>query len=143
MGNLPIYPKSLRTEVFPLGPQAGEKRVDRDKLKKSCADFESILISQMLKSMRQTMTTSGLTGSLTGGGLGKDMYVSLFDQELSQSLAKRGGLGLGKIIYNRVIQQEERNKPTPSETDKTGGGRTGIRIPSTRERGNVHAVFGR
>ena len=139
MGNLPIYPKSLRTEVFPLVPQAGEKRVDRDKLKKSCADFESILISQMLKSMRQTMTTSGLMG----GGLGKDMYISLFDQELSQSLAKRGGLGLGKMIYNRVVQQEERNKPLPSETDKSGVGRTGIRTPSTRERGNVHAIFGR
>jgi flagellar protein FlgJ len=139
MGNLPIYPKSLKTEVLPLVPQAGEKRVDRDKLKKSCADFESILISQMLKSMRQTLTTSGLTG----GGLGKDMYTSLFDQELSQSLAKRGGLGLGKIIYNRAIQQEERNKPLLSETDKAGVGRTGVRIPSTRERGNVHAVFGR
>jgi flagellar protein FlgJ len=139
MGNLPIYPKSLKTEVFPLVPQAGEKRVDRDKLKKSCADFESILISQMLKSMRQTMTTSGLMG----GGLGKDMYISLFDQELSQSLAKRGGLGLGKMIYNRVVQQEERNKPLPSETDKAGVGRTGIRTPSTRERGNVHAIFGR
>jgi len=139
MGNLPIYPKSIKTEGFPLVPQAGEKRVDRDKLKKSCADFESILISQLLKSMRQTMTTSGLMG----GGLGKDMYISLFDQELSQSLAKRGGLGLGKIIYNRVIQQEERNKPTLSETDKSRVDRTETRTPSTRERGNVHAIFGR
>ncbi len=139
MGNLPIYPKSIKTEGFPLLPQAGEKRVDRDKLKKSCADFESILISQLLKSMRQTMTTSGLMGS----GFGKDMYISLFDQELSQSLAKRGGLGLGKMIYNRVIQQEERNKPTLSETDKAGVARTEIRTPSTRERGNVHAIFGR
>jgi Rod binding domain-containing protein len=139
MGNLPIYPKSIKTEGFPLLPQAGEKRVDRDKLKKSCADFESILISQLLKSMRQTMTTSGLMGS----GLGKDMYISLFDQELSQSLAKRGGLGLGKMIYNRVIQQEERNKPPLSETDKASADRTEIRTPSTRERGNVHAIFGR
>lgn len=139
MGNVPIYPKSIKTEGFPLIPQAGEKRVDRDKLKKSCADFESILISQLLKSMRQTMTTSGLMGS----GSGKDMYISLFDQELSQSLAKRGGLGLGKMIYNRVIQQEERNKPTLSETDKAGADRTEIRTPSTRERGNVHAIFGR
>jgi len=139
MGNLPIYPKSIKTEGFSLLPQAGEKRVDRDKLKKSCADFESILISQLLKSMRQTMTTSGLMGS----GLGKDMYISLFDQELSQSLAKRGGLGLGKMIYNRVIQQEERNKPPLSETDKASADRTEIRTPSTRERGNVHAIFGR
>ncbi|OGP63767.1 MAG: hypothetical protein A2170_10290 [Deltaproteobacteria bacterium RBG_13_53_10] len=139
MGNLPIYPKSIKTEGFPLVPQAGGKGVDRDKLKKSCADFESILISQLLKSMRQSMTTSGLMGS----GFGKDVYISLFDQELSQSLAKRGGLGLGKIIYNRVIQQEERNKPTLSETDEARVDRTEIRSPSTRDRGKDHAIFGR
>jgi Rod binding domain-containing protein len=142
MGNMPIYPTSLRTEGFPLVPQAGEKRIDRDKLKKSCADFESILISQLLKSMRQSVTTSGLMG----GGLGKDMYFSLVDQEVSQSLAKRGSLGLGKMIYDQVIQREERKWPTPSEADKAGkagGGRTEIRTPSNPERGSVHGIFGR
>ena len=139
MGDVPIYPKSVSVESLSPTSKIGDRKLDRDKLKKSCADFESILISQLLKSMRQTMTTSGLMG----GGLGKDMYISLFDQELSQSLAKRGGLGLGKIIYNRVIQQEERNKPTLSETDKSRVDRTETRTPSTRERGNVHAIFGR
>ena len=123
-------------------PQAGEKRVDREKLKKSCADFESILISQMLKSMRQAMTPSREPGN----GLGKDTYTSLFDQELSQSLAKRGGLGLGKKIYDQVIQREERKRPPVSETDRAGkarGGRTEIRTPSNRERGRIHGIFGR
>ena len=142
MGNLPIYPKSSRAGGFPLVPPAGEKRVDREKLKKSCTDFESILISQMLKSMRQAMTPSGVTGS----GLGKDTYTSLFDQELSQSLAKRGGLGLGKKIYDRVIQREERKGLTPSATDRAGkarGDRTEIRTLSNRERGRIHVNPGR
>jgi flagellar protein FlgJ len=142
MGNLPIYPKSSRTEGFPLVPQAGEKRVDREKLKKSCADFESILISQMLKSMRQAMTPAREPGN----GLGKDTYVSLFDQELSQSLAKRGGLGLGKKIYDQVIQREERKRPPLSETDRAGkasGDRTVIRTLSNRERRRIHVNPGR
>ncbi len=139
MGNVPIYPKSVNVESLSPTSKIGDRKLDRDKLKKSCGDFEAILIQQLMKSMRQTMITSGSTG----GGLGKDMYISLFDQELSQSLAKRGGLGLGKMIYDRVIQQEERNKPTLSETDKARADRTEIRTPSTRERGNVHAIFGR
>jgi Rod binding domain-containing protein len=141
MGDLPIYPKSSRAGGFPLVPQAGEKRVDREKLKKSCTDFESILISQMLKSMRQAMTPS----KVAGNGLGKDTYTSLFDQELSQSLAKRGGLGLGKKIYDRVIQREERKRPSSSETDQAGKVErgAGIRTLPNSKRGRIHVILGK
>jgi len=142
MGNLPIHPKSSRTEGFPLAPQAGEKRVDREKLKKSCADFESILISQMLKSMRQAMTPAGGKGN----GLGKDTYTSLFDQELSQSLGKRGGLGLGKKIYDQAVQREERKRPASSQTDPAGkadGERTGMRTLPNTKRGRIHVILGK
>ena len=142
MGNLPIHPKSSRTEGFPLVSQAGEKRVDREKLKKSCADFESILISQMLKSMRQAMTPTADKGN----GLGKDTYTSLFDQELSQSLGKRGGLGLGKKIYDQAVQREERKRPASSETDQAGQAereRTGIRTLPNTKRGRIHVILGK
>jgi flagellar protein FlgJ len=142
MANLPIHPKSSRTEGFPLAPPAGEKRVDREKLKKSCADFESILISQMLKSMRQAMTPTADKGN----GLGKDTYTSLFDQELSQSLGKRGGLGLGKKIYDQVVQREERKRPPSSETDhaaKAETEQTGIRTLPKTKRGRIHVILGK
>jgi peptidoglycan hydrolase FlgJ len=109
MGNVPIYPRNVSLESLSTAGKAGEKKLDREKLKKACTDFESIMISQLLKSMRQTMAPSGLTGN----GLGKGIYDSLFDQEVSRSLAKRGGLGLGKMIYNRVIRQEEKKGPIP------------------------------
>ena len=142
MGNLPIHPKNPRTEGFPLVPQGGEKRIDREKLKKSTADFESILISQMLKSMRQAMTPKVEKGN----GLGKDTYTSLFDQELSQSLGKRGGLGLGKKIYDGVIQREERKGAAFSETDpagKTTGHRTEMKPLSNYKRGRIHVNPGK
>ena len=139
MGNVSIYPKTGSIEGLPLATKGGDKKLDRDKLKKSCADFEAVFIQQLLKSMRQTVMKSDFMGN----GTGKDIYESLVDQELSQSLSKRGGLGLGKMIYDRMIQQEERNKPTPSETDKARIDRTDIRTPSLRERGNFHGVFGR
>ena len=139
MGNVPIYPKTGSVEGFPLATRGADKKLDREKLKKSCADFESILINQVLKSARQTVTTSGFMGN----GLGKGIYESLLDQELSQSLAKRGGLGLGKIIYNRMIQQEERREATFPETDTKQTDPRELKIPSIRQKGNDHAVFGR
>lgn len=141
MANLPIHPKSARTEGFPLVSKTGEKKIDREKLKKSCADFESILVSQMLKSMRQSLMPAGQTGN----GLGKDTYTSLFDQELSQSLAKRGGLGLGKKIYDRVIQREERKRPSSSETDQAGKVErgAGIRTLPNSKRGRIHVILGK
>jgi Rod binding domain-containing protein len=143
MGNLPIHPKSSRTEGFPLAPQAGKKRVDREKLKKSCSDFESVLVSQMLKSMRQAMTPAGVKAN---NGLGKDTYTSMFDQELSRSLGKRGGLGIGKKIYDQVIQREERKGPASSETgtpEKGEGERTGIRTLPNTKRGRIHVILGK
>ncbi len=139
MGNVPIYPKTGSIEGLPLATKGGDRKLDRDKLKKSCADFESILISQILKSARQTMTTSGFMGN----GLGKGIYESLLDQELSQSLSKREGLGLGKMIYNRMIQQEERRGATPPAREKTETDQPGIKIRSPHERGNLDGTFGR
>ena len=55
----------------------GSKGRDGEKLKKACADFESIFISQMLKEMRRTVPKSGL---LDGGGQ-QNMYLSLLDDD--------------------------------------------------------------
>ena len=123
MENLPISNRSLGSA--PVNP-AREKRIDRDKLKKSCTEFEAMVISQLFKSMRRTIIPSGFTGD----GLGKGMYESLFYQEISQRLANGGGIGLGKIIYQRIIEQEERRGPTPSEEGKD-------------ERGTIHRIIRR
>ena len=139
MGNVPIYPKIGNIEGLPLATKGGDRKLDRDKLKKSCADFEAVFIQQLLKSMRRTVMRSDFIGN----GAGKDIYESLFDQELSQSLSKREGLGLGKMIYNRMIQQEERREATPPETDTKQTDPRELKIPSICQKGNDHAVFGR
>jgi Rod binding domain-containing protein len=139
MENLPIHPKTEGPQRFPLDTQGGKKKLDRDKLKKSCADFEALFTQQLLKSMRQTTLRSDVMGK----GAGKDMYESLFDQELSKSLAKRGGLGLGMMMYNRMVRQEEKQGMTPAEQDKIRTDPPALRIRSARERGNLNGTLGR
>ena len=92
--------------------EARGKKLDREKLKKACTDFEALFMAQMLKSMRQTIPETGFLGK----GLGNDIYQGFMDQEVSQKLSQSKGLGLGKAIYRQMLKREEKT-PTVS----TGG----------------------
>ena len=107
--SLPIY--SIGPPSIPLSTGKGSevKKIDEGKLKKACADFESIFISQMLKVMRQTIPKSGFLD----GGSQQNTYLSLFDEELSKSFAKKGGIGLGKMLYQNIMNQTKKKNLDP------------------------------
>ncbi|MBN1613662.1 MAG: rod-binding protein [Deltaproteobacteria bacterium] len=68
-------------------------------LKKACADFESIFVYYMFKTMRQTVKSGGAIGSFTG----KDTFDMMMDQKVAEELTRRGdGLGLQKILFNQL-----------------------------------------
>jgi flagellar protein FlgJ len=72
------------------------------KLKKACADFESMLVFQLLKTMRQTVPKNGLLKPSQG----KETYEMIMDQKIADDLANKGqGLGLQKMLYNQIIKQ--------------------------------------
>jgi flagellar protein FlgJ len=104
--------EDLRIKATPVpSPTAGvdndasvaseEKLRQEKKLRKACADFESILLYQMFKTMRTTVPQSGLTGKATG----KDTYEMMMDQKISEELAKKGGMGLQKVLFNQLNGQ--------------------------------------
>ena len=59
--------------------------------------------------MRQTIPQSGLSGP----GAGKEVYQSLMDQELSKSMAKKGGLRIGEMVYRQMMRKEEKKTLSP------------------------------
>jgi len=75
---------------------------NKAELKKVAEEFEAVFIGQLLKIMRETIEESGLEG----GGFGKTIYTELFDQEIALSMAKRGALGIGDIIYRSMTDNE-------------------------------------
>ena len=95
--NMPV---NVKTEKMSSG-----KTIDPEqekKLKKVCADFESILFFQLLKTMRQTIPKNGLLGNSHG----KDTYEMMLDQKIADEMAKKGeGLGLQKMLYNQIVKQ--------------------------------------
>jgi flagellar protein FlgJ len=80
----------------PVGSE--EKAKQEKKLRKACADFESILLYQMFKTMRNTIPQSGLTNKMTG----KDTYEMMMDQKISEELAKKGGMGMQKVLFDQL-----------------------------------------
>lgn len=76
-----------------------EENLKQDKrLKKACADFESLFLDYMLKKMRGTIPKSGLVKEVQG----KETYETIMDQKVSEKLADQGGVGLQKMLYHQV-----------------------------------------
>ena len=85
---------------------AEEEEKDR-KLRKSCADFEALFISYIFQTMRKTVPESTLTTRMPG----KDTYTMIMDHKLSEDLARRGGIGLQKVLYEQLKQPRSTVKP--------------------------------
>ena len=77
---------------------AGEKSEKEKKLRKVCADFESIFIYQMLKTMRGAVPRSGLLNEMTGKGT----YEMMMDQKVSEELTAKGGLGIQQLLFRQL-----------------------------------------
>ena len=77
------------------------------RLAKACADFESIFVEQLFKTMRASVPESGLVDS----GRAEEIYTSLLDQQIAREMALgQGSLGLA---------QQMRSKLAPEAVGKT------------------------
>ncbi|MBN4056913.1 rod-binding protein [bacterium AH-315-J21] len=130
--SIPIEIKSGKPEK--LNPQ---KRVmsdlerDKVKLKKATHEFESFFMSSMLKSMRQTIPKGEENGAMGGSGLGKDIYQSMFDEELAQKMATGSSGGLGDIMYKNLVKRVEAKYP--SEVKAVESNQQGLKIMKAKQ----------
>ena len=61
------------------------------------AQFESIFLQQMLKSMREATVKSGLFESSQ-----METYQSMADQQLAVKLSEQGGIGLARMMVEQM-----------------------------------------
>ena len=88
----------IRQDTRLTAPARDAQAVKDMELKKAVADFESLLINQMLKAMRETVDKD----SLFGGGRAEEIYTSMLDDELSRNIASSGGIGLSDILLSQL-----------------------------------------
>ena len=99
--------EGIRLNGLPIEALSGHEGIDRpdgqqpgiseEKLKKACADFESIFINYMLKTMRRAIPQNGTNFP------GKDIYSTMVDRKVAEDLAKRGGgIGLQEMLLRQL-----------------------------------------
>ncbi len=77
------------------GPVSGEARPAAANVKDAAAQFESLLIAQMLKSMRGS-DGDGWLG--TGEDQAGATMMEMAEEHLARVLAEQGGLGLASLV---------------------------------------------
>jgi flagellar protein FlgJ len=86
------------TQGSPTGREMDPE--SRKVLEKTCSDFESIFIYQLLQELRKTVPKDGL---LSGGGSINSTYDTVVYQKVAQDLAERGGgIGVREMLFNQI-----------------------------------------
>ncbi|MDR5659700.1 rod-binding protein [Serpentinicella sp. ANB-PHB4] len=83
-----------------------DKIDDREKLMDACREFEAIFLNMMMKEMRKTIPTDGLTEKSQA----REIFESMHDEKLSVEMARGKGTGLAKQLYNQLSRSQERGK---------------------------------
>jgi peptidoglycan hydrolase FlgJ len=76
-----------------LTPRDSEEK----RLRGACEGFEAVFINKLLAQMRASVPKGGFLHSQY-----EDQYLSMFDQELAEKMAKDGGIGLGQMMFDQV-----------------------------------------
>ena len=79
--------------------QTASARKSGNDLKTTTQEFESLLVYKMLEAMRRTVPKSGLLDSFS-----MDMYQSMMDQEMANEIAKKGTIGLSKMLFEQLTK---------------------------------------
>jgi flagellar protein FlgJ len=99
---LPLSEASVRAQVELRGMPGGRREIAQDgRLEKVMQDFESVLLEQMLKEMRNTVPESPLFGKNPG----REIFNELLDGEFARSIENRGGIGLANFMLARMKDQ--------------------------------------
>jgi murein DD-endopeptidase MepM/ murein hydrolase activator NlpD len=110
--------------------QPATRAEDRARLATLAAEFESLLLTNVLREMRTSGRWSDEGSS--SEGLGASAYGETFDVELSRSLSSAGGLGLSKWLMN-AFDAISRARDASARMTDTGAGsnvNTGSNVPA-------------
>ena len=75
-----------------------QNNASRSKLKRTCLEFESIFLTYILKTMKNTITEDGLIGKSHESKI----FRSMFDENLALGIARGGGIGLGALLFEQL-----------------------------------------
>lgn len=124
--------ESIRSGITHARGAEGETRLRE--LKKASQEFEAVFIGYMLKVMRSTVEPEDHEEV---GALGKDVYLSMFDQEIALQMARNSSLGIGEMMY-RQLERTVKETETLSRISPSGTVAPAASNPSVNVEGAMH-----
>lgn len=107
-GQVVLGPSGLNHLTKSLSPLNGISSHSDAELKTVSQNFESLFMDMLMKEMRNSVQKSNLLGNSQG----MEFFESMYDQQLTQRLASSGGLGIGRMIYDRLKQVTQPHQKT-------------------------------
>lgn len=92
--DIPILPGAAAASAASQAAGAARGGRDADKVRDAAQQFEALLLSQILKSVRE----SGGSWLGSGSGGAADCATEFAEEQLATSMARQGGLGLANLI---------------------------------------------
>lgn len=91
---------------------------DKEELREAAQEFESYFVGLLLKEMRKG--TQALESGFIEKSHSREMFESMYDEELSKSISKNGGIGLADMIYEQLSKMDaaEQVQTTDGDTEK-------------------------
>ncbi len=86
----------IRLSPTPSADGSRELELQKKKLRENCREFESVMVSFLLKSMRDTVMRAEEPESA------REMYEDMFTGQVSKEIAKKSAMGLGEILYKKL-----------------------------------------
>ena len=93
---------------------------DARKLQRTCQDFESLFVKQLLGTMRKGTLGDGLLRQDVSFQVATDMY----DSALAESIGRAGGIGLGQLLYKQLRTTLREPAATAVVAGAGAGGKT-------------------
>lgn len=93
------------------------KPVDKQdaKLRKTCQDFEALLVTQMLSAMRQTITKNDVFGSREK----EEIFQGMLDEETAIQMSRSGNLKLADLLYAEFSTADKRDSGADQSSPKS------------------------
>ena len=115
----------------PIGASSSD--TDRGKIQSMAQQFESLLLAQMLREMKQSMAPEsdeqGLGGSIMG-----DTFMS----ELGLALSRAGGVGMSQVLVDGFTK----NLPVTGEAENAGEISSPLPLPPKASSMKISSDFG-
>ena len=88
-----------------------EMETQKKRLRENCREFESVMVSYMLKTMRDTVMRADKPDSA------REMYEDMLSQQVSKEVGNSERLGLGETLYTSLEPMLEKKKSSNSDAN--------------------------